>query len=129
MQSYINNEPALIDDRGTPGGLPRGEPFIIMGDLNADPFDGSSVGSPITTYLIHSPLLAPDHMPRSEIEIDGLDPTDTARFRLRVDYILPSAGISVLRSSIWRFGHDDPEGFPSDHFPVWAELAIPAVSE
>jgi len=129
IQNYINNEPALIDDNGKPGGLSGDEPFVILGDLNADPVDGNSVGSPLTTFLIHSPLLAPDHMPSSEIAIEGLDPTDTARFRLRVDYILPSSGISVLRSSIWRFGHDEPAGFPSDHFPVWAELAIPAASE
>jgi endonuclease/exonuclease/phosphatase family metal-dependent hydrolase len=128
LQSYITDEPALIDDDGVPGGLADGAHFVILGDLNADPFDGDSVGSPITTFLIHSPKLAPDHMPKSDIEIDGLDPTDTARFKLRVDYVLPSAGIEVLRSSIWRYGHDDPQGFPSDHFPVWAELAIPAAN-
>ena len=128
LHSYITNEPKLIDDSGTPGGLPEGEHFIILGDLNADPVDGSSVGMPMSTYLLGSPFLAPDHTPSSDIVIEGLDPTDTARFRLRVDYILPSAGIGVLRSSIWRYGHDDPAGFPSDHFPVWAELAIPADS-
>lgn len=125
IRAYIDNDPALIDDAGVRGGLDDGEAFVILGDLNADPVDGSSIGSPIVEFLFNSPDIGLDPSPSSPIHIDGLDPTDTSMFRLRVDYVLPSSGIDMLRTGIWRHGHEAIEGFPSDHFPVWAELAIP----
>src|SRR5690606_10404453 len=37
---YLSNENYLVDDKGNPGGLPPGEKFVLMGDMNADPYDG-----------------------------------------------------------------------------------------
>jgi endonuclease/exonuclease/phosphatase family metal-dependent hydrolase len=121
---YLADSSAIIDDQGNPGGLDRGAQFIIMGDLNADPDEGSSLDNPIANHLLPAPGLASDPRPTSDIAIDRLDPDDTSMFRLRVDYILPSEHLRVTGSGIFR--HGAPDDFPTDHFPVWAELIVPA---
>jgi Endonuclease/Exonuclease/phosphatase family len=124
VRSYIDNDPFLIDDQGRTGGLKEKELFIVMGDLNADPSDGSSINSVMITQLFSSPKLHDDVFPDSLIKIDRLDSTDTARFGLRVDYLLPSARLEITRAGIWREGIEN-QTFPSDHFPVWMELIVP----
>lgn len=129
IRAYIDNEPALYDDAGVHGGLGEGSSFVIMGDLNADPSDGSSVEMTIFSQLFSSPRVGKDAFPSSPIPVEGLDKTDTARFGLRVDYVLPSGDIEITDSGVWRDagGGDGPDanGFPSDHFPVWIEAIIP----
>jgi len=134
LRKYIDNHPALTDDQGNSGGLADGSSFVIMGDLNADPSDGSSLDLVMITQILTSTKLADDVFPRSSIEIndiEGLDATDTARFKLRVDYVLPSSDIQITNSGIWRKPSintsDDQEepAFPSDHFPVWIETIVP----
>jgi hypothetical protein len=124
LRAYLDNEPWLTDDHGDPGGLPPGAHAIVLGDLNADPKDGSSIGNPIA-HLLGSRALGPDPVPTSHAAIDGLDPTDTARFGLRVDYVLPGKDLRVLRSGIWRSAATEENVPPSDHFPVWAEIVVP----
>lgn len=120
---YLAGAAYIVDDAGKAGGLPPGAHFVIVGDLNADPQKGSSLHNPIG-LLLASPRLAQDPAPTSEIEIVRLDPGDTAMFRLRVDYALPSATLEVLRSGVWR--HPPAGGaFPSDHFPVWVDVGVP----
>ncbi len=122
LRAYLDNESWLVDDSGRPGGLRPGAQAIVMGDLNADPIDGSSVGNPIG-YLLASPRLAPDPSPSSPVPVDRLDPTDTAMFRLRVDYLLPTSEVELLDTGIWR--PESIESHPSDHFPVWADIVVP----
>jgi len=124
IRKYIDNDQALIDDNGKAGGLTSDASFIIMGDLNADPSDGSSLDMVILTQILTAQRLADDVFPSSNIKINGLDPTDTSHFRLRVDYVLPSNDISITKAGIWRTTNEDTE-FPSDHFPVWIEAIIP----
>lgn len=124
IRAYIDNEPALYDDTGRKGGLEDGASFVILGDLNADPTDGSGKEMTLFTQLFSSPRLAKDTHPSSEIRVDELDRTDTARFGLRVDYVLPSASITITESGVWR-DTGDSERFPSDHFPVWADVIVP----
>lgn len=120
LRAFLDNEPWLIDDQGNPGGLPPGEHAVVMGDLNADPVDGSALDDPIALLMAAS-VLGPDPMPSSDVLIDGLDPTDTARFRLRVDYVLPTSNLEVLATGVHRPAEGaDPE--PSDHFMVWADI-------
>ena len=124
IRAYIDGEETLYDDAGNKGGLGADAHFVILGDLNADPSDGGSVEMTIFSQLFASERLAQDTHPGSSIRIDDLDRTDTARFGLRVDYVLPSAGIMVSESGIWReVGYR--ARFPSDHFPVWAEVIVP----
>ncbi len=124
IRHYIDNDQALYDDQGNIGGLAPNSSFVIMGDLNADPSDGSSLNMVMMLQLLTSPKLADDVFPSSDIKIEGLDSTDTARFKLRVDYVLPSSDITITSSGIWRTTPPDTD-FPSDHFPVWIETIIP----
>lgn len=126
IRELIDNQPFLYDDRNQEGGLTPETPFIVLGDLNADPVDGSSIGDPINTFLLDSTRIPDLIPPRSEIPLDGLDPTDSSMFGLRVDYVLPSAELKVLDSGVWRYGWDFEQGFGSDHFPVWVDLLVPS---
>lgn len=121
---YLQDSTSIYDDHTTRGGLDPDAHFIIMGDLNADPDEGSSFDNPIGKHLLTNHRLADDPHPTSEIPIDRLDPDDTSRFRLRVDYVLPSEHLKVINTGIYRHGAGDH--FPTDHFPVWIELAVPA---
>ncbi len=124
IRHYIDNDQALTDDQGTVGGLDTSASFVIMGDLNADPTDGYSRDLVMVTQVLTSARLAKDVFPSSDIKIDRLDSTDTAQFRLRVDYVLPSNDITITNSGIWRLNESQAD-FPSDHFPVWIEVIIP----
>lgn len=125
---YLDNRSWMVDDNGTPGGIQRGEAFVILGDLNADPNKGADVGDPIGR-LMKNPRLQRVAAPAQEPSAEGLESTDTASFGLRVDYVLPSTGLDMLRSGVWTpdpAPRDSSSGFPSDHFPVWVELSVPA---
>jgi hypothetical protein len=119
---YLASEAYIVDDNNQPGGIVLGQPFVILGDLNADPDEGSSFKNPIELHLLTNDRLARVPAPAADLPVDGLDPDDTARFGLRVDYILPSRGAEVLRSGIWRANPAGSGEFPSDHYPVWADL-------
>ncbi|MGJ8635497.1 MAG: endonuclease/exonuclease/phosphatase family protein [Phycisphaerales bacterium] len=126
ISAMIENHAYLYDDQGIAGGLAEGSLFVVMGDLNADPNDGSSIGDPIDTFLLGSNRFAVDVSPSSSVAIEGLDPTDTSGFGLRVDYVLPSADLEILESGVWRHGSGQDSGFGSDHFPVWVDLLVPS---
>ena len=130
------------DDRGRRGGLEAGEPFVIAGDLNSDPFDGDSRHEAIAA-LLDDPLLQ-DPAPASAGGAEASDPghagpaaLDTADFRdgapgnLRVDYVLPSGGLRVTGAGVfWPVGADPlarlvAGGKPpasSDHRLVWVDV-------
>lgn len=122
---YIDGEPYIVDDNNRPGGLAWNASFIILGDLNADPKKGEAWRDPVGTFLFTNRRLARDPAPRAEIDIDGLDPLDTAMFGLRVDYVLPSRDLEVIASGVWRTMPSNAKEFPSDHFPVWIDVTIP----
>lgn len=120
---YLSGGSFLIDDLGRAGGLPEGRPFVIVGDLNADADEGSSFDNPIQKYLLDHPRVAGDYVPAASVELPDLDDDDTAWWGLRVDYVLPSTGLTILdggvrRSTIVR------EEATGDHFPVWLDLII-----
>ena len=123
---YMANEPYIVDDANQPGGLRRGEAFVVLGDLNADPDEGTSFKDPIGRHLLSNGRLASYPAPTADIEVEGLDPDDTARFGLRVDYVLPSRGAEVLRAGVWRANPAGAASFPSDHYPVWADIRFPS---
>lgn len=121
---YLAGAAYIVDDKGKAGGLERGANFVIVGDMNADPDEGSAVHDPIG-LLLGAKGMGPDPDPTSEVEVEGLDADDTSHFKLRVDYVLPSAGMEVRRSGVWRESPSGGRAFPSDHFPVWGELVVP----
>ena len=143
----------IVDDEGRRGGLKRKRAFVIMGDLNADPFDGDSTDNAVRQVLEH-PLIDTSVTPASIGADDaaqrsgGLNDShaspalfDTADFfdgnpgNLRVDYVLPSkrgirplcGGVFWPRQSEQLFDLVGDFPFPSsDHRLVWMDLKLTA---
>lgn len=122
----------IRDDAGKTGGLPAGARFIILGDQNADPVDGSSAFSAIRQLLEH-PLVDATITPRSDGAAEQVRDsmrqrdTKTARFNMRADYVLPSrAGFEVKQGGVFWPMKNDPL-YPlleaSDHRCVWMDVA------
>ncbi|MEM1329970.1 MAG: endonuclease/exonuclease/phosphatase family protein [Planctomycetota bacterium] len=114
---YLRDAAWIRDDRGVTGGLDDGTPFVILGDLNLDPERPSGYGNAMRDLLAH-PRMAPDPRPISANERGDLPPEVTAGWGRRVDYALPSVGLTVLDSGIL----DPDKPVPSDHFPVWLDV-------
>ncbi|OKH27390.1 phytase [Chroogloeocystis siderophila] len=116
----------IYDDAGKFGGLTAGSRFVVMGDQNADPFDGDSTNNAIW-QLLGNPLINTRITPNSEGGVDAAirqgganddhisDPAyDTADFadttpgNLRVDYVLPSQNLEITDASVFWKTSDDP---------------------
>ena len=123
---YISDAPFVVDDNEREGGLGRFDSFIVLGDLNADPKKGNSFRDPITRHLAGNPRVNFGFIPTSTISLPGLDPADTASFKLRVDYVLPSRDLKVLKGEVWRHPPEGAAACPSDHFPVYLDISVPA---
>lgn len=122
---YVGDAPWIVDDDNRLGGLGLDAHFVILGDLNADPAGGASYKNP-AGKLLSMPQVNNDLTPRSDVDIAGLDATDTSDFKLRVDYVIPSRRLLPVRGGVWRLAPESAHGvFPSDHFPVWMELEVP----
>ena len=138
----------IYDDAGRLGGLNGDARFVIMGDLNADPFDGDSTDNAILN-LLANPMINTDATPASdggaeaaELQGDanaahlGDSSHDTADFNdgspgnLRADYVLPSDNLIIENSGVYWPVSTHPEAsltgnfpFPSsDHRLVFADL-------
>lgn len=147
---YIEGAGWIEDDAGRPGGLPGGAAFVILGDLNADPFDGDSRDG-IAARLLAHPMIR-DPRPASPGAVAaaeageasaahaGPHALDTAEWserfagNLRVDYVLPSAGLTVSGAGVFWPGPDDPQAplvaagrrpASSDHRLVWVDILPP----
>jgi hypothetical protein len=133
----------LYDDAGRRGGLPAGERFVIAGDHNADPVDGDSTGQPMDLLLQH-PRVLTYPAPRSEGAVVAArqagganlghkgDPAeDTGDFgprvgNMRLDYVLPSQGLRVLRGGVFWPKPGEPGADwidATDHHMVWLDIA------
>jgi hypothetical protein len=135
----------IRDDEGNRGGLDAGAAFVIGGDLNADPFDGSSVpGS--TKQLLEHPLIDASCTALSKggveaamlqgginAEHEGDPAADTSDFNdeyagnLRLDYLLPRAGLALLGCGVfWPAADEDGHGLVevSDHRLVWLDISL-----
>ena len=137
----------IYDDEGRRGGLRFGRSFVVLGDLNADPFDGDSTGN-AARQLLRNPLISRRPVPASEggIEAAALqggendthrgDPAfDTADFgdaapspgNLRVDYVLPSRQLRVKRAGVFWPTQADPLAAlaaVSDHRLVYVDIKL-----
>ena len=133
---------ALLD--GDLPGWRNGRDFVILGDLNADPFDGDGAHEAIRT-LLNDPRTQ-DPKPESEggtlasrrqggvNRRHGGDPAlDTADWsdneegpgNLRVDYVLPSSGLEIADAGVhWPAsaaeGRSGAKG--SRHHLVWVDI-------
>ncbi|MDM4014174.1 endonuclease/exonuclease/phosphatase family protein [Roseiconus lacunae] len=129
----------IVDDLGNVGGLSSIEPFVVMGDLNADPVDGNSRREAIRQLISHprvndvEPKATEEAIStrRSRYRGRGDLATKTAdwgRNLMRVDYVLPSVHLNVVGSGVFWPGDDDPREKwirASDHRLVWIEVQLP----
>jgi hypothetical protein len=128
--AFLSGSEAVRDDQGRPGGLPEGDLFVLLGDLNADPDEGNAIDDPVGTYLLSLPSVNGAFTPVADSAgvalFPNLDPDDTAQWGMRADYVLPSARLIVREGGVIRSG-PDPIGSASDHFPVYLDLETPHV--
>lgn len=112
---------------------PPTPPFVILGQGNLDPLDGSGLPQTLRA-LLNNPLLQ-DPEPRGIVgRIDngqrGDPALDTTLLKsgtgLRLDYLLPSRKIVVQSSAVLWPAQKPPMAEPvTQHFPVWARLTLP----
>ena len=125
LSAMIDGATWLSDDDGSPISL-SDKSFVILGDLNADPDEGSSIDNPIGRFLFDHPRVNGEVVPVADAkgtsQYPWLDPDDTAFFRMRVDYVLPSSDLRVMNSGLYR--PDSSKSHFSDHFPVWVDVEI-----
>jgi len=127
----------IVDDNQQRGGLAADKMFVILGDYNADPHDGSSRPGAIQQLLnhprIHHKPTPTSHGAAQAAERTGgtnqthfSDPAaDTGDFNdtpapgnLRVDYALPSNNLTVTNAGVFWPAQENPL-FPlvGDHKP------------
>lgn len=116
----------IYDDKGVFGGLADGSLFMILGDQNADPFDGDSFDNAILQLLNH-PGVNTTNTPfslggpeqalldgganlrhRGDPAFDTADFFDGAAGNLRADYALPSTGLQITDSGVFWPLRSDP---------------------
>lgn len=130
----------LYDDQGEKVSLEANDPFVIMGDMNADPLAGSSYENAIDQLLEHPQVnqkaSVGEFVPSSKGSLafhqenpdKGHPAHNTAFFGLRADYVLPSDELKVTASGVfWPAASDSlsyltkgDEG--SDHRMVWVDV-------
>jgi hypothetical protein len=141
----------IYDDAGVSGGIEPGEPFVIAGDQNSDPFDGDSIpGS--AQLLLENPRVNDKFTPTSTGGVwaaetqgganeshlgdpaqDTADFADGAPGNLRVDYVLPSKQLRIVDGAVFWPAEGEPHfeltgvfPFPSsDHRLVWIDVIVP----
>lgn len=124
---------------GRLGEAPPAPPFVVLGDANLDPADGEGRAEALTALLADPRLQDP--RPASAGGAAAADPgqkgdpaLDTADYpdppgNLRVDYVLPSAGLRIEGAGVYwpapgAPGADAAET-ASRHRLVWVDLAFP----
>ena len=122
---------------------------MIAGDLNADPMDGDSVPG-AARQLTEHPLVNASVTPESEggaaaaaaqggantgqrgdPRFDTADFGDDVAGNLRVDYVLPSAGLKVTGAGVFWPVEGEPGAAlidASDHRLVWVDVVLPATA-
>src|SRR5919106_1429476 len=147
---YLNPSTSryIYDDAGGTGGLRPGSRFVIMGDLNSDPFDGDSIPGSAQLVLEHSLVntsltpSSPGAVEQSDLQgganethvgnpaFDTADFADSAPGNLRVDYVLPRKNMKMVDAAVFWPLMSDPlfplvGTFPfpsSDHRLVWVDV-------
>lgn len=116
---------------------PPESPFVLMGQANADPADGRADPSALHELLAHPALQDPaprgSHGRAREPRQSGDPALDTAllgpAFGLRLDYVLPAAGLRVRAAGVLWPAPDDPLTpmleAASRYRPVWVDVVLP----
>ncbi len=126
LVSMIDDADWLVDDDGTAGGVPTNAPFVVLGDLNADPVEGDSWNNAVGPLLDHPRIHADVARGALVPHPEGREDTHTAQWGLRVDYALPSADLNVSGTGLYWPADGDGRTWvgASDHRMVWADLTL-----
>ena len=145
---YLDGE-AFTDDDGKTGPMGPG-PFVVLGDLNADPQDGDGRREGIAGLLSHPRITDPQPRSRggeeaateqgganaAQVGDPALDTADWNDDRgpgnLRVDYVLPASELTVRDAGVFwpesgADGHNlltTKEGQTTDHRLVWVDIEL-----
>jgi hypothetical protein len=120
-------------------------PFVVMGDLNADPRDGDSRDSAIHQLLNHPRVnstiipespgaiadaktqAGPNDSHQTESRHDTSDFSERGSGNLRVDYVLPSADLTTKSAGVFWPAPNDPGRDLidcTDHRLVWIDIVV-----
>ncbi|XZE45518.1 endonuclease/exonuclease/phosphatase family protein [Pirellulaceae bacterium SH467] len=149
LHDIAANADYLVDDLGRSGGATASDPFVILGDLNADPTDGSGTASAIQ-QLLGSPLIQSEFVPssrggaeassiqkRANVGQKGNPQYDTGDFNdrepgnLRVDFVLPSRSLRITGGGVFWPTVEEMKSLEvdikdaSDHHLVWLDVQLP----
>ena len=138
----------LVDDQGKSGPLEADARFVILGDLNSDPKDGSGISQGIIDLLSSKRVLS-DFVPESQGAVEaaqsqgkanlkhkGNAANDTGDFNdkepgnLRIDFVLPSSNCKVVNGGVFwptaeKLKDFDPKLVDaSDHHLVWLDIDL-----
>lgn len=146
----------IRDDQGRTGGLAANAAFVIVGDLNADPADGSGLREGIGALLRHQRVNAgfvpvslggpeaarlqgqANQNHKGDPAADTADFSDARVGNLRVDYALPSANLRVLGGAVFWPPTSDPAGelvgmepsvMTSDHRMVYVDVLVETAAQ
>jgi hypothetical protein len=122
-------------------------PFVLLGDANLDPVDGDGLGAAMQGLLADPRLQDPAPESLGGIEAAGVQGGPNARHQgpaardtadwaeapgpgnLRVDYVLPSAGLTIAGSGVFWPEAADPMAAvvaeASRHRIVWVDIEMP----
>ncbi len=143
----------LIDDNGKPyHAMSKNSRFVIMGDLNASPVEGSAHlqgEQRAISQLLLDPLVYPNMIETAETPIipastggkanaenSAFGAYHTADWRMRADYVIPSKfGFAISDLGVFWPSQDDPLNYlvtsnepepinTSDHRLVWMDLTL-----
>jgi len=139
---YAEGAAELVDDAGGAGGYGAGAPFVVVGDLNADPqspeavYDGAQAAQQLLGHpgMTDAGNLMTSRGAAAAERVGGAHPErSTADFdpAMRLDHLIPGGGAQAVAGGVfWPAAEDDPEGAElaataSDHRLVWLDLALP----
>ena len=147
--SGVDDGNYIVDDAGKSGPLSADARFVILGDLNSDPMDGSGISQGIIDLLsspqVHSAFVPASNGAAEASRIQGKanqkhkgnaandtgDFNDNEPGNLRVDFVLPSSNCKVINGGVfWPTAEQLKEFAPeladaSDHHLVWLDIELP----
>ena len=122
---YLDGQGYFIDDDGQLGAMPSDAHFVILGDLNLDPFDGDSRPEGGREAASSQGLANTQH--EGDSAFDTADFSDGVVGNLRVDYALASGSLDPVATGVfWPTLAEDPQGLAaaSDHHMVWVDVQL-----
>ncbi len=140
---YLEGSGALVDDAGRRGGYAAGEPFVLAGDLNADPqnreqavYDGVQSAEQLLAHprLVDAGELLVSAGAAEHERAGGAHPersTVVFDVGMRIDHLIPGGGAVPVAGGVWWPSvTTDPAAaalaeLASDHHLVWLDLRLP----